>query len=91
MIKSIAQRPTVMEIDLTGPQGNAFVLMGIARNLAKQLDKDGNAITTEMRSGDYDNLVAVFEREFGEYVTLYRAEDFEDEDDDDKNWWEDED
>lgn len=53
-----------LTIDLSGPDGNAFALMGHARNLAKQLDKDGKAITNEMMQGDYDDLVAVFEREF---------------------------
>jgi len=61
-----------IEIDLTGPQGNAYVLLGLAEDLAKQLDKDPAAILAEMKSGDYDHLIEVFEREFGEHVTLYR-------------------
>lgn len=61
-----------LEIDLTGPDGNAFVLMGYASNLAKQLKKDEKAIKEDMRSGDYEHLVEVFDREFGDYVTLYR-------------------
>lgn len=59
-------------VDLTGPEGNAFVLMGYARRWAKDLDKDGNAIINEMMEGDYDHLVDVLDREFGEYVTLLR-------------------
>ena len=61
-----------LEIDLTGPDGNAYVLMGYASNLAKQLKKDEKAIKEDMRSGDYEHLVEVFDREFGDYVTLYR-------------------
>jgi hypothetical protein len=61
-----------IEIDLTGSDGNAFVLLGYATRLAKQLGKSSAKITTEMMSGDYDNLLEVFEREFGDYVTLYR-------------------
>lgn len=61
-----------LEIDLSGPQGNTFVLLGYAQRLAKQLNKDFNTIKTEMVSGNYDNLVKVFDREFGDYVTLYR-------------------
>lgn len=61
-----------IEIDLTGPQGNAFFLLGTARNLAKLLKLDASAIETEMMSGDYENLVEVFDRNFGDYVTLYR-------------------
>jgi hypothetical protein len=60
------------EIDLTGPDGNAFVLMGYARTFAKQLGKDDKAIINEMIEGDYENLVNVFDREFGEYVNLLR-------------------
>ena len=61
-----------LEIDLTGPDGNAFVLIGYASNLAKQLKKDEDAIKKDMQSGDYEHLVEVFDREFGDYVTLYR-------------------
>ena len=73
-IKSIDEmpRPEKIEIDLTGPNGNAFYLLGIASSLSKQLQKDGNAITNEMKSSDYDHLLEVFDREFGSFVTLYR-------------------
>lgn len=60
------------EIDLTGPDGNAFYLLGVAKRLSKELDKDGDAILEEMKSGDYENLLEVFECEFGHIVTLYR-------------------
>jgi hypothetical protein len=61
-----------VEIDLTGPDGNAFNLIGIAGNLAKQLDLDKKKIREEMMSGDYENLLKVFDKHFGEFVTLYR-------------------
>lgn len=61
-----------MELDLTGPDGNAFVLLGIASRLAKQLDLDNKKIHAEMTSGDYENLVNVFDKYFGDYVILYR-------------------
>ncbi len=61
-----------MEIDLTGEQGNAYVLMGIASKLAKQLHKDKEDIIKRMMAGDYENLLKVFEEEFGDYVDLYR-------------------
>ena len=69
-IKSREEMPR-MSIDLSGPDGNAFVLLGYASKLAKQLGLDGKAITEEMRSGNYDNLVFVFDKYFGEYVDLY--------------------
>ena len=61
-----------IEIDLTGPQGNAFFLLGTAKNLAKKLGLNGNEITKEMMSGDYENLVKVFDSYFGSFVILYR-------------------
>jgi len=71
-IKSKKEFSGDREIDLTGPQGNAFFLLGKAKTWGKQLDKDVDAIQEEMMSGDYDNLVEVFDREFGDFVTLYR-------------------
>ena len=59
-------------IDLTGPQGNAYFLMGMVKKLSNQLDMDGNKILKEMMSGDYENLVKVFDNNFGSVVTLYR-------------------
>ena len=37
-----------IEIDLTGPNGNAFYLLGAAGNLAKQLGLNGVEIKAEM-------------------------------------------
>ena len=59
-------------IDLTGPDGNAFALMGYALRFARQLDLDSTKIREEMMAGDYENLVAVFDQYFGDYVVLER-------------------
>ena len=59
-------------IDLTGPDGNAFALMAYASRFAKQLGRDDKAIREEMMSGDYENLLEVFDREFGSFVVLER-------------------
>jgi hypothetical protein len=61
-----------VEIDLTGPDGNAFVLIGTAGRLAQQLGLDKKKIQAEMMTGDYENLLKVFDKHFGEFVTLYR-------------------
>jgi hypothetical protein len=71
-IKSKKSKTTKMEIDLTGPDGNAFVILGIANRLSKQLGLDANQIRIEMMSSDYENLINVFDKHFGDYVTLYR-------------------
>ena len=68
MIRTKTKGPLV--IDLTGPQGNAFFLLGTAKNIAKQLGLNPNEITNEMKAGDYENLVQVFDRYFGDYVIL---------------------
>jgi hypothetical protein len=70
MIKS--KKETGIEIDLTGPDGNAFFLLGTAGRLAKQLGLDSKAIQTEMMGGNYEHLVNTFDRHFGHFVTLYR-------------------
>ena len=57
-----------IKITLTGPDGNAYCLLGYADSLCKQLDKDFKEIQKEMTSGDYENLLKVFDREFGNYV-----------------------
>jgi hypothetical protein len=71
MIKS-KKKSLGIEIDLTGPNGNAFFLLGTASNLSKQLGLDGKKIQTEMMSGDYEHLVNTFDKHFGHFVTLYR-------------------
>lgn len=64
-----------LEIDLTGPQGNAFYLLGLAKKWGKELDmseKYINEMLEKMKSGDYENLVKVFDDEFGSIVTIYK-------------------
>jgi len=61
-----------VEIDLSGPDGNAFNLIAVAGSLAKQLYLDKKQIQSEMMAGDYENLLKVFDKHFGEFVTLYR-------------------
>jgi hypothetical protein len=66
------QHPKEIIIDLTGPDGNAFALMGYAKQFAKQLGLDSNKIINEMTSGDYEHLLEVFDNAFGSFVILER-------------------
>lgn len=67
----IPRTPVTREIlDLGGPEGNAYFLLGRAQNLSKQLELDTEAILEEMKASDYDNLVKVFDKYFGEFVDL---------------------
>ena len=66
------QEPKEFVIDLTGPQGNAFFLLGTAKDLAHQLGLDWETIHNEMISGDYEDLIKVFDHYFGDFVVLER-------------------
>ena len=60
-------------IDLSRPEGNAFFLLGAANRYGKQLGFSSEKISnilSEMKAGDYDNLIKVFDREFGDYIDL---------------------
>ena len=64
-----------MRIDLTGPQGNAYVLLGLASDLGRKLGfgrRRVELILDEMRLADYECLLQTFDREFGHIVDLYR-------------------
>ena len=71
-IKKKQGRKGKKEIDLTGSEGNAFVLLGYGKGYAKELGLDYKAIQKEMTSGDYENLISVFEKYFGDYVDLVK-------------------
>lgn len=75
-IKNIKDKPgTHIEIDLNGPQGNAHVLIGLAKQLSKRLGYDRDhteRIVDEMMLTDYEGLLFTFDREFGSIVTLWR-------------------
>lgn len=69
------QKTGPIEIDLTGPDGNAFVLLGIAQKLARQLDYSPEEIQDlmlEMKGSDYEYLIKTFDDHFGNYVNLYK-------------------
>ena len=73
MIKNKNEKPKgPIEIDLTGPDGNAFALMGYAKKFSKQLGLDADEIIKDMMSGDYEYLLDVMEENFGEFIIMYR-------------------
>lgn len=74
------KRSSTPTIDLRGPEGNALVLLGLASRTMRGLDYDdvrADEIIAEMGSGDYFNLVEVFEREFGEYFDIIFPDDWD--------------
>ena len=71
MIRSKTPQSEIVN-DLTGPDGNAYALMGMAKRYANQLGLDAELIINDMKSGDYENLIQVFDDYFGEIVILER-------------------
>ena len=62
-------------IDLNGPEGNAFCLLGTAMSLCKQIGisvERRDEIIDEMRSDDYEHLIQTFDKYFGKLVDLER-------------------
>jgi hypothetical protein len=57
-----------LTIDLAGPDGNAFFLLGWAKENA--ITMTGKELTEKMTAGDYNHLLKVFEEEFGGAVRL---------------------
>ena len=71
MIRTYARKPTIKSntiIDLDGPMGNAFALLGVAEREAMGLgiDRDDiDSILDDMKSGDYINLVKTLDEVLG--------------------------
>jgi len=63
------------KIDCQGPEGNAHAIIGYARYLMRQLEwplDRQELLIQEMLASDYENLIQVFDKHFGDYVDLYR-------------------
>ena len=74
MIRKKKQSSEII-LDLNGPDGNAFALMGHAMNFGKQLGFSKLAIDgiiEEMKLSDYEHLVQTFDKYFGDYIVLER-------------------
>ena len=53
--------------------GNAFYILGVAVQLMKDIgyaSEDAESVLDEMKSGDYENLVSVFNQTFCDYVEV---------------------
>jgi hypothetical protein len=61
-----------IEIDLLGPDGNAFVLLAIAKDLSHKFGKDWNEVHTNMTSSDYEWLIQTMDHYFGDFIIMYR-------------------
>ena len=71
----LTKEPRKQVIDLTGPDGNAFYLLGTAMNLCKQIgisSERTEEILDELKSSDYEHLIKTFDKYFGDFVDLER-------------------
>jgi|SaaInlStandDraft_7_1057024.scaffolds.fasta_scaffold379785_2 hypothetical protein len=60
-------------LDIGGPKGNAFVLLGIAQNWLRDsvdTEEEVTEIINRMKTGDYNNLLYHFNLLFDSFVTL---------------------
>lgn len=63
-----------LQINLSKPEGNANYLLSIASNIGKQLQMEPHvidAIIEDMKSLDYQHLVSVLDKNFGDYIDIY--------------------
>lgn len=64
-------------MDLAGPQGNAYFLLGSARKLGRSVGMDSDeikAMMADMQSSNYKHLVKTFDKHFGHLVDLILPE-----------------
>lgn len=57
-------------IDLSGPDGNAYVLISVAKRECINRNLDSEYIINQMKSGNYNNLLRIFEIYFGDKYKL---------------------
>ena len=70
MIKSINEKKKgPIEIDLNGPEGNAFYLMGMANDFAKQLgwsQEQRAKLIVELTFSDNENIINMLDKHISE-------------------------
>ena len=72
MITNKRPEKTKIEIDLLGPEGNAFALLGIAKDLCHKTGIEWEPVKNEMTSSDYEWLLQVMDYHFGDFIIMYR-------------------
>lgn len=68
MVRKPLDRDNVINLD--GPEGNVFFLIGVARKACRTLGLDTDKVIEEMTAGDYIGALKVFESNFGKYYVL---------------------
>lgn len=66
-------KPELYLGNLSGPEGNAFVILGRAKKVAEKNKMDWLTIERDATSGDYDHLLQVMRDNFDAQVDDYVA------------------
>ena len=61
-----------IEIELEGSFWNDHRIIQTIQQLSGRLHKEWNPIYEDMMSGDSDHFINVIEREFGDYIIIYK-------------------
>jgi len=68
MIRLKEDFKATIRIDLDGPMGNVFYILGLVKPLSKELGLDDTALFNEMTGYDYFDLIKAFDKYFGDHV-----------------------
>ena len=77
-IKDHSEKPikTKVEIDTNEPEGNAFAIMANCKKINNELqlgyDMDKIIFDEMWNAKNYDELLEIVEKYFGDYVIIYR-------------------
>jgi len=67
-----------IELDLRGPEGNVFCVLGTCQRIARQLDVEWDPIFTEAMNepppgkDGYEQVLEVMQKYFGKYIDFIR-------------------
>lgn len=66
----VKRRSTRPVIDLDGPEGNVFALIGIGIKWCRDTGDDPKKFAADMKAGTYVDAVKTFDRYFGAHVDI---------------------
>ena len=73
--KIAPRKPT---IDLDGPDGNVFQLLGLAKSYCQQLGWDYDKFDAEVKffADSYEDVISIFDQWFGDYCDLETSQEY---------------
>jgi hypothetical protein len=67
-----------IKLDLQGPHGNVFYLIGITNDFPMKNGSDRKTVIKEILGGDYQNVLSIIKREWGAYIDFSNSIGLED-------------